>query len=239
MRAIFGFIRLGRREPFGCLFSTLISATLISALLAGIVYVVYMLIAVSYVKNIITSSTGFAVSAQNIYVNVFTGSCEIDGLHITNPSVYESNVPKKNAENINRFLHIQKLKLEISQWQLLKGKLVISSVDANITYLNCVRISNSIYNLPEFIMGLKKVVDFSNEENKFYLKNFNLFISKANYIDLSPKSDSMTWNTNDFSFKKSDVTNPETLLKELNSAFNSTNAPFIASGLKVLSTTNF
>jgi hypothetical protein len=88
-------------------------------------------------------------------------------------------------------------------------------------------------------MGLKKVVDFSNEENKFYLKNFNLFISKANYIDLSPKSDSMTWNTNDFSFKKSDVTNPETLLKELNSAFNSTNAPFIASGLKVLSTTNF
>jgi hypothetical protein len=49
----------------------------------------------------------------------------------------------------------------------------------------------------------------------------------------------MTWNTNDFSFKKSDVTNPETLLKELNSAFNSTNAPFIASGLKVLSTTNF
>jgi len=88
-------------------------------------------------------------------------------------------------------------------------------------------------------MGLKKVVDFSNDENKFYLKNFNLFIAKANYIDLSPKSDSMVWNTKDFSFKKSDIINPESLLKELKSTFNSTNAPFIASGLKVLSTTNF
>lgn len=239
MKAILGFLRLGRKEPFGCLVSTLISATLIGALMACIVYVVYLLIAVSLVKSIITSATGFSVSAQNIYVNVFTGYCEINGLNISNPTIYESNNTKKNIENINKFLYVQNLKLEISPLKLLNGQFVVSSVDARITFLNCVRLSNSVYNLPEFMAGLKKVVSFETDDKNIHLNKFNLFIDKASYVDLSAKSDSISWNTQDFSFKKSDVTNLSNLLDDIKTTFNSANAPFVTSGLKVLSTSKF
>ena len=239
MKAFLRFLKLGRKEPFGCLVSTLISATLIGALIAGIVYVVYMMTAVSLIKGVITSSTGFTISAQNIYVNVFTGYCEIDGLNITNPSVYESNSSRNNVEGIDKFVHLKSLKMIISPMQLLKGKLDVSSVDANITYLNCVRISNSVYNLPEFLSGIKKVVSFSNKDGDFYLENFKIFIARANYIDLSAKSDSISWNAKDFSFKKSDISDSTQLLNDLRTAYETANAPFISSGLKILSTPNF
>ena len=239
MRAFLRFLKLGRKEPFSCLVSTLISATLVSALMAGIIYVVYMMTAVSLVKDIITSSTGFTVSAQNIYVNVFTGYCEIDGLNITNPSVYESNTSQKNIEGIDKFVHVQKLKMELSPIALLKGRFDVSSVYVNITYLNCVRISNSIYNLPEFLAGLKKVVSFKDANGAPYLKDFSIFIRTANYTDLSVKTDSISWNTKDFAFRKSEVSNFSNLLSDIKSDFEKANAPFILSGLKVLSNTDF
>ena len=87
--------------------------------------------------------------------------------------------------------------------------------------------------------GMKKIVSFETDDKNILLNNFNLFIDKATYKDLSVKLDSISWHTKDFSFRKSDITNLSNLLDDLKTAFNSANAPFVVSGLKVLSTSKF
>ncbi len=164
MRAIYQFFRFARKEPFGCFVSSTISFVLISCLLAGAVYVSYSMLAVSLIKGAIVSSTGFSVSAQYIYVNAFTGECQIDGLTLINPSAYEFGLYRvKRPDNIEKFMEVKKIQMRLNPLKLLQGRVEISSMSADISFLNCVRISNSTYNLSEFLLRIGNAVSIENE----------------------------------------------------------------------------
>ncbi|MBQ6534897.1 MAG: hypothetical protein IJI37_06970 [Opitutales bacterium] len=234
MKAIYRFLKLARKEPFGCLFSCAISAAMICAFAAGMVYIIYSMAAVSLVKGTIKSATGFNATAQSIYANVFTGYFEIDGLHITNPTVYDSGARSAAKDNTEKFLHAKKIKMVISPTDLLRGRFTVSSFEADITFLNCVRITNSVYNLPEFLGGMKEVSSIKISDRKPLLEKLDISIAKAAYVDLSAKSDSMVWSMSDFKFSRADVSDFEKAVAEMKGDLEKSNAPFVSSGLDIL-----
>ncbi len=235
MNTIYNFFRLAIKEPFGCLVSLTFSAILISSVLAGAIYIAYMMFSVSLIKGIITSSTGFSVSAQNIYVNVFTGNCEIDGLTLLNPSVYElDRRMATRPDNIDKFIHAKKIKLEISPLELITGKFVISSLNADITFLNCVRINDSTNNLVEFIAGMKKSISIKNEDGRPFLKEISIKISRAAYSDYATGFNNISWGASDLSFKKTNIENIGKLLIDMKEIFEASNARFISNALNVI-----
>ncbi len=237
MKSIYNFLKLANREPLGCLISTVLSVALISAMLAGAIYVTYLMFSVSLIKGVITSSTGFATSAQNIYINIFTGNCEIDGMSLANPSVYEIDSRlAKRPENIDKFLHAKKINIELNPFELLRGNLVISSIYADITFLNCVRINDSTYNLIEFLNGMKKSVTVKKEDGKPFLKNITMKISRAAYSDYVTGLNNISWSASDISFQKSNVVNMSKLIADMKECFESSNARFISTALDAIET---
>ncbi len=231
---IFSFAKY---EPFGCLFSAVLSVSIICALAAGFSFVIYSIWAVTLVKNNIESATGFGVTTQNIYVNVFTGYCEITEMHISNPEVYDMReLADKNADNSLKFLNIKKINAKLSPLELIKGRFELSSFSADITLLNCVRLNNSTSNLPEFIVNMLKIVSVKKENGKPTLSLFDLKIKNAQYTDYSTSRDTISWKMNmDFDFKRTDVSDFKKMLKEIRAAFEKENAPFVSNGLSILS----
>ncbi len=230
-----------KNEPFGCLVSSILSILLIGALAAGFSFVIFSIWAVSLVKNNIESSTGFNVSAQNIYVNLFTGKCEITGLRITNPEIYDAREQKnKNASgsDVDIFLIAEKIAMILSPSDLLKGQFKLSAISADISLLNCVRLNNSASNLPEFIVNILKITSASEDSGKPTLKLLDLKIKNAYYTDYSTSAsnDKITWKMNmNYSFRLTDISDFPKALKEIRESFEKANAPFISNSLGILS----
>jgi len=237
MNSIQKILIVSKKQPLGCLFAMLLSIGLIGGSILGLIFVVYSIWSVSLVKDAITARTGFSVSSNNIYVNVFTGRCEINNLIITNPEVYDMReLSQRNAEHSIKFLEARNVEMTLNPSALIRGEFEVSSFSADITSLNCVRLNNSTYNLPEFLQNMLQSVSAVRDGGKPTLENFSLKIAKASYTDYSTSKDTIAWQMKmDFRFEQSNVADFKKLVSQLRESFEKANAPFISNGLGFLS----
>lgn len=237
MRFLHRILKLAAKEPFGCLCSLALSAAVIGAFAAAFSYVIFSIWAVSLVKNNIEDATGFRVSAQNIAVNLFTGKCEIDDMHIVNPSVYDMReIAKKNTDTSPLFLLARKVEMQLSPLDLIKGDFTVSSLSAEISELNCIRLNNSTSNLPEFLANMLKCIKVRDEFGKPVLGHFSLKIKNAKYTDFSATKDTILWKMRmNFEYKRDNLSDFTKSLREIKEVFEKANAPFISNSLNSLS----
>lgn len=237
MNFLHRIFKLASKEPLGCLCSLLFSSVIIGALAAAFAYVIFSIWAVSLVKNNIEDATGFGTSAQNIYVNLFTGKCRIDDMHITNPSVYDMReIEKKDAKTSPLFLSAKKVEMQISPLDLIAGYFTVSSFSAEISELNCIRLNNSTSNLPEFLANLLKCMRVRDEFGKPVLGQFSLKIKNAQYTDFSVTKDTISWKMRmNFVYERDNLSDFTKSLREIKESFEKANAPFISNSLNSLS----
>ena len=223
-----------KEQPVGCFFAALLSISLISAVFAGMIFIVAAIIAVPVIKDTISEQTGFHASVESLFLNVYTGECQMNYLSLQNPPVYNmSDIIKDDDIETVTFAVAKSVKLRLSPTQLfLKGRLVVKSIEIDLDTINCVRINNSSYNLPEFIEKISEISEIDRSGGHAALERFSIKIKRGTYCDTSMPSDIMKWDTElNFKFEKSNIGNTSELTAALYDSLNSANAPFIARGL--------
>ena len=142
-----------KEQPIGCFFAALLSFLLISTVLAGMLFIAAAIISVPVIKDTISAQTGFHASVESVFLNIYTGECNLNYLSLQNPQAYNTSeyATESNME-IPTFAIAKSVKLRLSPSDLiLRGRLVVKSADIDIDVINCVRINSASYNLPEFI----------------------------------------------------------------------------------------
>lgn len=240
MALISNSIKLARRQPFGCLFSTLLALLFISGAAAAIAFSVYSLAAVGLLKNTLQNQTGFYVGSDSIFVNLYTGKCTIGRLRIDNPTIYTSREYfEKSGDPAKSFLLAKSVSFKLSPLKLLAGELEISELEMDIMQLNCVRLNNSTYNLAEFLNNVKKIISFQKFDGEPTLKLINLKIDNVSYRDLSSLVDVIKSDSNaNINFSRQNVTDFPKLLDSLKKLFDEKKLSYLTRGFSTLEATN-
>jgi len=223
-----------KEQPIGCFFAAFLSLALISSVVAGIVFIAAAIIAVPVIKDTISAQTGYHATVESVFLNVYTGTCELNFLTLQNPSTYNvSDIVKNSDMETATFMEAKKVKLVLSPYELIvNGKFLIKSAEIDIDVINCVRINSASYNLPEFLSRLAKITEIQKLADKPALENISIKIKRATYHDITTISDIMKWNTIlTFDFNKTDVSDLHQLQEDFIEALNNANAPFISRGI--------
>ena len=171
-----------KEQPVGCFFAALLSISLISAVFAGMIFIVAAIIAVPVIKDTISEQTGFHASVESLFLNVYTGECQMNYLSLQNPPAYNmSDIIKDDDIETVTFAVAKSVKLRLSPTQLfLKGRLVVKSIEIDLDTINCVRINNSSYNLPEFIEKISEISEIDRSGGHAALERFSIKIKWIN-----------------------------------------------------------
>lgn len=223
-----------KEQPIGCFFAVLLSFLLISTVLAGMLFIAAAIISVPVIKDTISAQTGFHASVESVFLNIYTGECNLNYLSLQNPQAYNmSEYATESNMEIPTFAIAKSVKLRLSPSDLiLRGRLVVKSADIDIDVINCVRINSASYNLPEFIEKISEISEIDKRDGNAYLEKFSIKIKRATYCDMTISSDIMKWDTAlNFKFEKSGIKDAQDLISSLTNSLNKANAPFIARGL--------
>lgn len=229
MKSISKAFALLKLQPLGCLFALLLASVMLAFAIGGMIFTFYAISSVSMVKDAISSTTGFHPIASNIYVNVYTGNCRIDDLILENPSVYDYSADQSKTR---KFIEAEKVFITLSPTDLLKGKFTISSLKIVINRINCTRLNNSTYNLPEFLTKMSEITLADSSFGNEGLDNLEIEIKGVAYSDSTIASDTLNW-TRDvkFSFKRTDIKDVRAALRELAEELSKADLAFVAEGL--------
>lgn len=231
MHTIKKAFRFIKEQPFGCVISSLFSLILIATAMAAICYVTYSLVAVSILKNTISDASGFRIQSDSVFLNLYTGKCEMKNVEIENPSVYDiNNISGVRGISNEPLIYANKIEMIISPFSLIfEGKIKISSVTLDIKKISCMRINHNTYNLPEFIGGILKVVEPVEENETLFIKNFTLKIDEIGYKDLCNKRDIMHWDLKtSINLKLDNISDFDDFTNTIESEFKKVNAGFIS-----------
>ena len=92
-----------KEQPVGCFFAALLSISLISAVFAGMIFIVAAIIAVPVIKDTISEQTGFHASVESLFLNVYTGECQMNYLSLQNPPAYNMSDIIKEEGSLDVF----------------------------------------------------------------------------------------------------------------------------------------
>lgn len=215
-RSSYGFI--------GAILSVAFTAALTGFAVLGMVFVFYASYAVPLFKDMVFESTGCKVRAESMFLNVFTGRCEIMNLTLDNPEAFVAQSKMEDPRELVKFLYAKRLVLKISPFKFACGKFEISEFDAEIETLNCVRFNSASYNLPNFISEISLISSAKGGK----LDKFRLKIDRISYHDISDGKDLINWGaTADFSYHAEDITDISGMMRDVERTLSNKNFSFI------------
>ncbi|MBO7521037.1 MAG: hypothetical protein J6T16_02225, partial [Opitutales bacterium] len=148
-------LRLFKRNPAAFLLSSALALAVIAATIVSFAAILVSVNAPRILRDRFMDQTGFFMSSENIFVNIFAGSAEINNLHISPPKEFDSARPASLAESRENasslFLEAEKVRFKFLPWEFLKGKLVITEISIDAQKLNCVKISATRYSVRDFV----------------------------------------------------------------------------------------
>lgn len=207
-----------KRNPLGCLLSILISTVITVVSVIVFIGLVLMINTPSIINSRLTEATGFAISADEIYFNPFTGKLHAINLTIENPQLYEENI----------FLVARSLDATFSLKSLFDRKLVLDSFDIDIKSMECIRVNVKNFNLREFLAGINTIIKFGSELEKFCFKIDS--ISYDDFLNISPTKWELVGKVD---FCEKNISDYKNLLRNINSVFYAKNASFISAGINM------
>ncbi|MBO6102609.1 MAG: hypothetical protein J6P03_05080 [Opitutales bacterium] len=168
------YLLLIKRNPIKALASTMAAAMLAAAAVLLFFTAVFSVRYPRSFKQSVYNGTGFSLGADKIFTLFWDGKIRMRNVSITNRRDFEKR----------EFLRVNRLDLGVERLPMLKGELAITSVDADIGEMFCLREKGYVYNLKEFIEGLKNSINFA-DKNGF--KFIRVKIGKCRYADNSGK----------------------------------------------------
>ncbi|MBR4596838.1 MAG: hypothetical protein IKO42_00360, partial [Opitutales bacterium] len=200
-------LRLFKRNPIAFLLSSALTAAVVAATLVSFAAILVSVNTPRILRERFMDRTGFFMSSENIFVNIFTGAAEIDNLHISPPQEFKDG----------DFFFADKIRLKFDPWEFLKGKLLITEISVNAQKLKCVKISASRYSVRDFIYSFPAFAEFAEGEG---FKSFKMQIGEIDYIDNSDPKMPLKWNSKEkFELELGGISSAEEWKKAAEKAF--------------------
>lgn len=212
-------LRLFKRNPAAFIISSLSTLIIIAAAAASFAAIVFSIATPRILRDNFMEKTGFFMSGENIFTNMFSGEIEIDNLRISPPPEYKES----------DFFAASKIKMKVDYWELLKGKIVIKEMSVNAQNLNCVKISASRYSMRDFVYAFPGFAEFAPKDGFNF---FKISIDEIEYIDKSNPKMPLTWKSKEkFELEITGKTKAGECQKEAERALEKAGAGFVLQGI--------
>ena len=173
-------LRLFQKNPIAFLISSLLTLLVVAAAVVSFAAIVFSITAPRILRDDFMEKTGFFMSGENIFANMFSREIEIDNLRISPPAEYKES----------DFFAASKIIMKVDCWEFLKGKIIIKEMSVDAQKLNCVKISASRYSTRDFVYAFPGFAEFAPKGD---FKFFKISIDEIEYIDKSNPKMPLSW----------------------------------------------